>query len=46
MKFSRLITQKEKEKLAKKIEKDVKAFSRATLARGRRFGKKKRRGLY
>ena len=46
MKGARLINQKEKEKLAKKIKKDVDAFSRNALTRGRRFGTKKRRGLY
>ena len=46
MKGARLITQKEKEKLAKKIEGDIKAFSRSALARGRRFNSKKRKGLY
>lgn len=45
MKSSRLITQKEKVALVKRIKKDLSAFSRGTLARGEKFGKKKRKGL-
>lgn len=37
MKFARLITQKEKVKVAKKIKSDVDEFAKGVLARGRRF---------